>query len=172
MIAYTLATSLTDRQLDRFWSKVQENGPDQCWPWIGVRDKDGYGLFKANGMMMRAHVLALYLSTGDFSSLWTLHSCDSPPCCNPFHLRLGTATENVADKIRRGRLPKVDRSLLSARQRGSLNGNAKLTEEQVASVREMYQNGCWTQQELADEFEVCANTIWNIINRASWASVN
>ena len=34
------------------------------------------------------------------------HACDNPPCCNPLHLLGGTHADNVADKVRRGRVPR------------------------------------------------------------------
>jgi hypothetical protein len=27
----------------RFWAKVKRAGPDDCWPWLGARDKEQYG---------------------------------------------------------------------------------------------------------------------------------
>lgn len=35
--------------------------------------------------------------------LWVMHECDTPRCQNLAHLRLGTAQENTADMIGKGR---------------------------------------------------------------------
>jgi len=91
----------------RFWSKVDKKTDNECWNWKG-RCKHGYGLFKVcvdrkdKGFI--ASRVALYLSGVDVKDLFVLHSCDNPPCCNPNHLRTGTAKDNTNDMIERGRL--------------------------------------------------------------------
>lgn len=85
-------------------------GPTKCWPWTGEgKDKYGYGLltvregdktkrYKATRWMMEKR-LGRPLKKEE----WVLHRCDNPPCCNPDHLRLGTAKDNAQDILRRGR---------------------------------------------------------------------
>lgn len=34
---------------------------------------------------------------------WVLHSCDTPSCCNPMHLRLGDRSQNGKDIVERNR---------------------------------------------------------------------
>lgn len=92
---------------ERFWSKVAIAGEDDCWPWLGMRQKTGYGNVREggrHGKLLRTHVLALKLHTNEEANgRSALHSCDNPPCCNPKHLRWGTAMDNVQDCINRGR---------------------------------------------------------------------
>jgi hypothetical protein len=68
------------------------------------------------------------IATGiDPHHLHALHSCDRPQCCNPAHLRWGTVTENMQDKIQRGRFKSRDQS-------GTSNGAAKLSSEDLAKI--------------------------------------
>ncbi len=95
----------------RFWSKVDKGaGSEACWPWTAARSRLSYGLFTAfkgtGGKMASAHSVAFRLSHGIIpDGLDVLHSCDNQPCCNPLHLRAGTAKENSLDMCIRGRHP-------------------------------------------------------------------
>lgn len=89
----------------RFWEKVDIRGPDECWPWIGGRDKRGYGRFRADDGVIWAHIYALRLKLGRplKVGMETLHSCDNNPCCNPGHLEEGPRLKNMRDMFIRGR---------------------------------------------------------------------
>ena len=85
-----------------FWEKVDKSaGPNDCWPWRGARNYKGYGGFQGR----IASRLALEFSTGKElpANLQACHSCDNPPCCNPGHLFIGTAADNLRDSISKGR---------------------------------------------------------------------
>jgi hypothetical protein len=57
--------------------------------------------------------------------LHVLHSCDTPACCNPKHLRLGTNQDNVDDRVSRGR---------SVNRKGSANPNTNLSEKNILQI--------------------------------------
>ena len=93
----------------RFWSKVDQRGPDECWPWTASTN-GGYGAFGAKLFgekkmrVHRAHRVAFFLATGVApDDLVVCHSCDNPPCCNPAHLWLGTQADNNRDMSIKGR---------------------------------------------------------------------
>lgn len=46
----------------RFWSNVDIKGPDDCWEWLGEKDKNGYGRFLINGKMCLAPRIAYILA--------------------------------------------------------------------------------------------------------------
>ena len=81
-----------------FWDNVDVGSDDECWPFNGVLDQDGYGRWYGKA----AHRIAFSLEHGEPDNL-VLHHCDNPPCCNPRHLYDGTQQENVRDREVRGR---------------------------------------------------------------------
>lgn len=152
---------------NNFWSKVDVRGPDECWPWLGSVDKDGYGLFHygsrtlGDRKLVKAHRMACELSHGPPPSIahQALHSrvCNNPACCNGAHLRWGTHQDNVDDKVALGRQAK-----------GELTNNAKLNARKVALIRAMYKPPNVVQKDLAKLFGVTQTMIGFIVRNESW----
>ena len=100
---------------DVLWSKVDKRSDNECWPWMGFRNKQGYGRTWINGHGYYAHrviydlanpgEITLSAPTDKNVSGYLMHSCDNPCCCNPAHLIVGTHQENMDDKKNKGRTP-------------------------------------------------------------------
>jgi len=88
--------------LDRFWINVRKT--DGCWLWTGAHKPSGYGDIWYRNRPQIAHRVSWQIYHGAIpKELHVLHSCDIPSCVNPAHLFLGTAKDNAADCIRKGR---------------------------------------------------------------------
>jgi hypothetical protein len=136
---------------EKFWSKVNIKKEDECWIWIGAKEISGYGYLKnTRTTSIKAHRLSYELHYGEIpDGLQVCHTCDNPACVNPKHLFLGTIADNMADRDKKGR--QYDR-------RGIKNGRAKLSLENVEEIRKLRNEG-WTQQSLADRFNISQNAI-------------
>jgi hypothetical protein len=94
---------LTRRDILRFWVKVRiSSNPKACWEWKAGK-RGNYGAFKLNGKVIDAHCIAFALANGNITPECVCHTCDNPPCCNPFHLYAGTKKTNANDREVRGR---------------------------------------------------------------------
>ncbi len=89
----------------RFWSQVDTTaGMDGCWLWLGERNSKGYGRLKVDGHYIAAHRIAWAEAFGPIpAGLMACHHCDNRPCCNPAHLFIGSAADNLRDAFAKGR---------------------------------------------------------------------
>lgn len=101
--------------IDRFWQYVwipqKSDGNvdyDRCWIWTRSKDRSGYGWFRVGKHVWRASRYA-YSISHIYQTLipgwFACHSCDTPSCCNPLHLQLGSPSENTQAMYLRGRHP-------------------------------------------------------------------
>ena len=93
---------------ERFWKRVdRSDGFFACWTWTAFRNtaRGGVGHFNVDGQVMRAPRVAWELVNGAIPrGLFVCHHCDNPSCCNPAHLFLGTAADNMRDAVAKGRM--------------------------------------------------------------------
>lgn len=132
---------------ERFLKYVERS--DECWLWVGAKLPRGYGRFYFNGKPRYAHRVSVELLGGRpvAGDEVVMHRCDTPACVNPAHLSVGSQTDNMRDASAKGRTVNV------SDWRGSRNPRAKLTDEQVESLRAGIAAGRKTK-DLAAEFQV------------------
>jgi len=157
--------------IEKFWLKVSKSGPTQphapaigeCWVWTGARFPSGYGVFSTKGRPERAHRVSWEISNGPIpKGLSVLHRCDNRACVRPSHLFIGTHTDNMADRLAKGRYKNAC---------GSDHVNSKLTEEAVLKLRAAYAAGGCTHYDLADTYGVDRSVIGRVIRRKIWKHV-
>lgn len=83
----------------------------ECWIWQRNTLRGGYGQTCLHRKMMCSH-RASYAAFVDAipDGLCVCHKCDTPGCCNPEHLFIGTYLDNNLDRKNKGRSATGDRS--------------------------------------------------------------
>lgn len=122
--------------VERFWSKVEVAGKDDCWIWQRGTSGFGYGNFHYGKMSIRAHRFSYQLHNGKIGGhKCVCHSCDNPKCVNPAHLWIGTRAENNADKEAK------QRGIHPNQSSGEGNSNAAITTPEVIAIKVMARKG-------------------------------
>ena len=137
------------------------NKGDNCWLTNLGKDKRGYARISLwisknirKGLLAHRVAFEYFNKTKIPQGICVLHHCDNPSCINPKHLYLGTKADNGIDMRRRKRVE------------GSKNGYAKLTEQKVLEIRDIYPKLSYTK--LAKKYDVSVSNIEHIIQRTRW----
>ena len=134
---------------DLFWAKVEFTGTsaDDCWLWTGAGVR--YGQVSRRSWMgphmAQAHRYSFLRTYGQLPEV-VMHTCDTPRCVRPDHLRGGTQKDNVHDAARKGR-----------------HGLSSISNEAVAEIRRRIDQG-EKQVDLAREFGVSEGSITHYKN--------
>jgi hypothetical protein len=158
---------LSQKDIVRFWSKVDRSSPEGCWLWKAGTFDSGYGAFRIVVAprvyrQVVASRIAYMLGTGTNPvGFFVCHTCDNPRCCNPKHLFLGTPSDNERDKHSKGRARPFF---------GNNNPNAKLSDDTVKSIRQQLADG-GVAAVIAKSFGVDPGTISHIRRGCTWRHV-
>ena len=98
---------------------------------------------------LAAHRIAWMITYGPIpKGKCVLHKCDNSICVNPNHLHLGTAKDNMREKVRRGRQYK------------------KISDKAVRQIRTLANQGR-SRKEIAGKFGISKSHVGNIVRRKS-----
>lgn len=151
------------KEQQRFWKKVAVKGHGECWEWNGCRNNRGYGKAWVCHTGVLASRVAYFMKHGQLpTTMFVLHHCDNPPCCNPAHLFTGTQKDNTDDMWAKGR---------GVRQRGESSGMAKLTNAQVLEIRSIYDSGVMGSKRIAKRFGITSVNVMSIVKRETWTHI-
>lgn len=144
-------------------AKVSPEPNSGCWLWTANCNHKGYGQIGLGAKSMRTtHRVVYEHFKGPIpAGKQIMHSCDTPCCCNPDHLSVGTHQDNIDDKMRKRR-HKAGRH---NRARGSANGNSRLSYEQARDVK----FGRDSYSVAASKHSVSKSTVYAIRKGLSWA---
>lgn len=135
-------------RLEAFARKTDKRGHDECWPWLANKNKSGHGRFRSGGRLVMAHRQSWEFFFGNIpEGKMVLHKCDDPGCVNPYHLYLGSNSDNMKDSVRAG--------THNGPQRRSLN------EEQLKEAQRLLSFGR-SQYSVARILSVSRSTIENV----------
>lgn len=152
--------------IQRFWSKIDKNGDNGCWLWIGSFGGDPidgkrYGYLWDGRKHQRAHRISWELNNGPIpKGMFVCHRCDNPPCVNPAHLFIADNKSNLADMTAKGRRVSVPTP-------GVKNYFAKLTEDQVKEIRA----SSMRPFALAKAYGISYQNVWSIKARKRWKTL-
>ncbi len=147
---------------------------DGCWEWTGARQQKGYGVIHLKNYDFPERVVAVHRLVYSIcvspvpDGLCVLHRCDNPPCCRPDHLFLGTDSDNIADKVAKGRQavgPVVRKN--HEHLKGEAVLTAKLTADDVLEIRRRFAD-CDRPSEIAGAFGISETHLYYIVRGESW----
>lgn len=149
---------------ERFFEKVEQGSPSECWQWKGSIEAVGYGKMTYHRKGYWAHRLAYEFYYGPIpEGTEVCHSCDNRSCVNPAHLFAGTRHDNVLDMYNK------NRNTFSGFQ-GEDHPRARLKESDIRVIRQRVAAGEPTRV-LAEECGVCRSTIQKIAAGILWKHV-
>lgn len=135
--------------------QIEPDPNSGCWLWAGAMDH-GYGRIYRRGERkgpIYTHRLSWMLHRGPIPpGLFVCHKCDTPACCNPAHLFVGTQKQNMQDMFAKGRHD---------------GHGQKLSDEAVRHIRRDPR----PYREIGADFGVSGSTAWRVKHRRIYAKV-
>ena len=162
-------SQIKEKDIARFWAKVDKRGENDCWRWLASFRNKGYGAFSFAGKQDRAHRFSFILHGGILTPKkpCVLHKCDNPPCCNPNHLFAGSVLDNNADMVAKGRSKLIDHTFVKTCEN---NWNAKISNNQAFQVKVDFSKG-EKAAHIARRLGVSKNLVSRIVKGKTWVTI-
>ena len=155
-----LVIEITEKLLQRFWSKVDKFG--ECWNWQ-ASTRLGYGAFKISGIVWETHRLAWLLEHNRIpAGKYVCHTCDNRRCVRLEHLFLGTPKDNHADMVQKGR---------QVITRGEAVGNSILSASIVRQIRRIQHSMGWGSRRIGRVLDISNDAVEAVLSGRSWKHV-
>lgn len=156
---------------ERFWSKVDKRGPDECWPWTRATHREGYGAWHwrdADGQHgTPAHRMAYTLAVGPIPQGMEIdHLCRVRACCNPAHLEPVTHHENMA-RAGAFRAAQHERgSHCGSKRCRRCSGPKQRQPERTAEMARLYAGGL-TLKRIGERYGITAQRVGQLFAKAA-----
>jgi hypothetical protein len=150
---------------ETFWDRVEKHviiDEKGCHLFTGCLNHDGYGRIGKDGKNVYVHREVFRKHNPEIEMTGVImHTCDTPNCVNPEHLKHGTVADNIADMVAKGRRVTV---------KGSNQPDAKLHEDDIPAIRLRLQTNesCTT---IGRDYNVSDSAIRNIEKGRTWTHV-
>lgn len=139
---------------DELLLNVTLGNEGNCVLWQKSVNGGGYGQIQRQRKKPSVHRLSYEMFNGAIPNGQIVrHKCDNPRCVNPYHLELGTTSDNMRDSLKRNR-------------RNAVEGNAPSV-ERVLKAREMFASGM-RQVDICRALNLSDGAVSRIVNRKSW----
>lgn len=147
---------------ERFWKKVNQLAPNECWPWLAAINNTGYGIINRNGKPVLAHRIAYEIASGHtlLADHVVCHSCDNRWCVNPAHLWIGSVSDNNEDRHKKGRSR-------GGALTGETNPRAKLSAQTALEISK----ATGSLADVAAKFKTSPEQVSAIRRGRAWSSV-
>ena len=152
---------------NRFYAKILLPNENGCMIFTGGKTKKnlGYGLFYDRNGQKRAHRFSYEIHVGVIpSGLEVLHTCDTPSCVAPNHLKTGTHQENMQDAKNKGRTFRIPP------RHGESNNMSKLSEKDILEIRRQLKLG-HTKIVIARRFDITRQNLRSIELGKTWGHI-
>lgn len=167
--------ALDDKIKLRFFKYVDKKQSNGCWTWVGAKTNGGYGSFRVDKSVMKAHRVSWIIHNGNipenkdhYHGMVICHSCDNPMCVNPDHLFIGTQADNVKDRENKNRgVHKQNSPFVN----GERNPMSKITMDIAKTIRHLYFAERRTQKEIGQFYKLDQSSVSDICTNKHWKGV-